>query len=146
MSDKITFLIVDDNEDTRKALGYLVGQEANGVEFNVVYASTLEEALQKTIEEQPHITFLDLRLPGRDIIEVIKAIPGMKPPVFAVSGLPIDFVLVETGRTVMAECLMHGAAGYLEKGTKGFFEAQASALQVVLKQYADSKYATSPNT
>lgn len=140
----ITFLIVDDKEDTREGISKLVDGSAFGVETKFVFASTLEEALQKTIEENPHLTFLDIGLPGQTLENVISSIPKFLPPVIVVSAYPPDYRL-NNGKTIMAECLKAGAEEYIQKGSRDFLETQVKAFTTVLKKYGGSKqYEASP--
>lgn len=139
----ITFLIVDDSVGTREYLKRIVVESGFNVKIDFVYASTLEEAKEKTVECNPHLTFLDLGLPDASMEEVIASIPAFKPPVIVVSAYAPDFVM-ESGKTVMAECLVAGAEEYLEKGSKEFFNAPIKAFQTILRKYGPKENASNP--
>lgn len=143
MSEKISFLIVDDNEDTCKSLGFLISSlNQASIPVECHFAATLKEAKRLTLEIQPHLTFLDLGLPDASVEEVISSIFEFKPPVIVVSGLPPDAVL-STGKELRVACLLGGAEDFLEKGSRSFFEAQERALKVILQKYNPHNHASS---
>ena len=75
-------LVIDDDESVRNLLeGYL---RVKKIEIEIVYASTGEEGVKaysvlKTLEAEPLLTFVDVRLPGIDGFEVLDQIAKEDP-------------------------------------------------------------------
>ena len=63
-------LIVDDEEDILELVGYNLARKG----YRTVYATSGEDALNKTRSEMPDLIVLDLMLPGIDGLEVMKAL------------------------------------------------------------------------
>ena len=86
MEDKIHILLVDDEPDYLelmafwlKSKGYFVSAAPNG-----------EKAIQIIKEENPHIIFLDINMPGIDGIETLRRIRefNQELPVIMVTAFP----------------------------------------------------------
>ncbi|HEU5394773.1 MAG TPA: sigma-54 dependent transcriptional regulator [Candidatus Methylomirabilis sp.] len=71
----LTALVVDDEENMVHVLTTLLAQEG----FGVTAARTGEEALERIRSEVVDLVLLDVRLPGRDGIEVLEAVKGQRP-------------------------------------------------------------------
>jgi DNA-binding NtrC family response regulator len=105
MSDKTKILVVDDNEVVRHS--FL--RSLTGTHCKVEAAWNGEEAL-RAMEQQPFdVVLLDLRMPGMDGMEVLKAIKDKWPEteVVVITGYPS----VETAK----EAVRLGAYNYLAK-------------------------------
>ena len=86
MTDKNRILIVDDDETVRRS--YLRSLESTS--FDVAAASDGEEALQ-TMEQNPYdVVLLDMRMPGRDGLSVLRTIKQKWPEseVVIITGYP----------------------------------------------------------
>jgi DNA-binding NtrC family response regulator len=86
MSDKTKILIVDDDEVVRRS--YL--RSLQSVSCDVAAASDGEEALQ-TMEQDPFdVVLLDVRMPGRDGMSVLRTIKQKWPEseVVIITGYP----------------------------------------------------------
>jgi len=70
-----TALVVDDEENMVHVLTTLLAQEG----FGVAAARTGEEALERIRSEVVDLVLLDVRLPGRDGIEVLEAVKAQRP-------------------------------------------------------------------
>ncbi|MBR9675988.1 response regulator [Candidatus Woesearchaeota archaeon] len=70
------FLIVDDSNLTH---GVLDNYIKRSYDAELVEAKTGEQAMEKFIEEQPDICFIDIVLPGMDGVKVIRKIIGIDP-------------------------------------------------------------------
>lgn len=111
----IRVLIVDDHEVVRQGLQLML--EATDDLRVVGHASTGEQALERVAALRPDLLLLDLRLPGRDGIKVLRQIKRSQPN---------TKVLVLTGidtRHEVLEAIAAGADGYALK--------QISARQLV---------------
>ena len=71
MSDK-NVMVVEDNEKNRKLMRVVL--KAKG--YNIIEASTGEEALNLLKNQKPDIILMDIQLPGIDGITLIKQIKG----------------------------------------------------------------------
>ncbi len=73
----LSILLVDDHEVVRLGLTTLI---SNYPGFNVIgEASNAAEALKKTIELEPDVVIMDIRLPGKNGIQATKDILEVKP-------------------------------------------------------------------
>ncbi len=81
---KPLILIVDDEEGIRETLSEILEDEG----YNVITASTGEEAIRLFREETPDLVFLDVWLPGKDGIETLMEIKNFQKdvPVIMISG------------------------------------------------------------
>lgn len=81
---KPLILIVDDEEGIRETLSEILEDEG----YQVIMASTGEEAINIFQKEIPDLVFLDIWLPGMDGIETLRAIKDLKRevPVIMISG------------------------------------------------------------
>lgn len=77
--------------------------------YRIDFATTGEAAMNSALADPPELLILDLNLPGRDGIEVLKALRQIDPPIGT---------LILTGRTAVedrVQCLDLGADDYLQK-------------------------------
>ncbi len=104
MIDKLV-LIVDDEEGIRETLSDIFKDEG----YDVITASSGEEALKIMKENSPDIVFLDVWLSGIDGIETMKEIKSINPtmPVVMISGHANIELAVKATRS--------GAYDFLEK-------------------------------
>lgn len=81
---KPLILIVDDEEGIRETLSEILEDEG----YQVIMASTGEEAINIFQREIPDLVFLDIWLPGMDGIEALRVIKNLKRevPVIMISG------------------------------------------------------------
>ncbi|MFP5259246.1 MAG: response regulator [Acidobacteriota bacterium] len=124
MSDKkAKILVVEDDEDVRRSVciwlelaGYGVAQATNG-----------GDALAAVAADRPDAVLLDLRLPGLDGFDVLKALSGQAgpPPVIVISG--------QDGIDGVVQAFRLGAADYLQKPIASF-DLLGHALEAVLER------------
>lgn len=81
---KPVILVVDDEEGIRETLSEILEDEG----YQVITASTGEEAINIFKMESPDLVFLDIWLPGMDGIETLKEIKNLRRevPVIMISG------------------------------------------------------------
>ena len=103
-------LVVDDQTLVRRGLAEVLQLSMEGAE--VTEAASTDDALEK-LSESPHdVALVDIRMPGRDGLELLKEIRSSWPdlPVIMLTS----FDNTEYVKTAVAE----GAAGYLLKDCK----------------------------
>ena len=87
MSDK-NVMVVEDNEKNRKLMRVVL--KAKG--YNIIEASTGEEALNLLKNQKPDIILMDIQLPGIDGLTLIKQIKASAVtkdiPIIAVNFMP----------------------------------------------------------
>lgn len=105
MNPKPNILIVDDEEVVRRSFSRVL----DGAHWRTASAEGGEQALRALAREPFDVVLLDLRMPGADGIEVLKAIKAGWPEseVVIVTGYPS----VETAK----EAVRLGACDYLAK-------------------------------
>jgi two-component system, OmpR family, KDP operon response regulator KdpE len=99
-----TVLVVDDEPQIRRALA----ANLKARDYEVLQASTGEEALRLAAERRPDVVILDIGLPGMDGIEVVHGIRGW-------SDVPIIMLSVRRDESDKVEALDAGADDYLTK-------------------------------
>ncbi len=110
-------LLVDDHTLVRKGLIQVLQQCVNDAE--VTEAGSAEEALE-ILHLTPHdVALVDIRMPGRDGIELLKEIRATWP------ALPVIIVTSYDNGEYVKTALTEGAAGYLLKDASPEDLAQA---------------------
>ena len=97
-------LVVDDEPQIRRALV----TNLTARDFEVIQASTGEEALRLVAERHPDLVILDIGLPGMDGIEVVHGLRGW-------TDVPIIMLSVRQDESDKIEALDAGADDYLTK-------------------------------
>lgn len=108
MTDKLTVLIVDDHPLMRLGVAAIINDQ---LDMEVVaQAGTGEQAVSLYGLHKPHVTLMDLRLPGMSGVEAIRAIRK--------ENSRARFVVLTTyeGDEDVHQALEAGAQGYLVKG------------------------------
>lgn len=100
-------LIVDDHAVVRRGLKQILNEAFRAAIFGE--ADSAQSALDKTMHEQWDAVVLDISMPGRGGVEVLKDIKKLRPklPVLVLSMHPEDQFAVRVIRS--------GAAGYMTK-------------------------------
>lgn len=118
---KGSMVIIDDEVNVLKMLSELF--EAKG--WNVFAVPTGEAGVDVIKEEEINIVLLDITLPGKSGLDILKEIKKEKKdlPVIVMTGRGYDDDLVK-------ETLQAGAAGYVSKGVgiKELLEVVANTL------------------
>lgn len=107
MSESIKVFIVDDNRLLREGLVFMLSEE-DGLEV-VGSAESGTDALEQMQDHLPDVALIDIGIPGKDGIEVTKALRQDLPTVkVIILGMP------DVTNEIMA-CIEMGAAGYILK-------------------------------
>ncbi len=107
MNDSSHILIVDDREDSRKILQTILNKEG----YNLTFASSGHEAIEKISIEKPDLILLDVLMPDMNGFEVCKHIRAT--PSFA--DIPVIIVTGLDERQARLEGLSAGADDFISK-------------------------------
>ncbi len=121
--DKIKVVLIEDDKTIREAYTFLINEHKD---FEVVAAfSSVEIALPKLSDIDPHIILLDVELPGMNGIEALPKIKQLVDNVYV-----IILTVYDIQQTVF-EALKNGASGYLTKDSspEKLIEAMHEVLQ-----------------
>lgn len=102
-------LLVDDHAVVRRGLRELLGEEFPSAEFGE--AASGPEALAQIARRPWGLVILDLSLPGRDGLEILKEALALRP------GVPIMILSVHGEDQYAIRALRAGASGYVTKET-----------------------------
>ncbi len=107
----INVLVVDDDALDRRLVGLVLVKAAGLIRFNIDYAQTLAEALEKLTKPGYDIVLLDLNLPDGRGNENIRKVSAVVPnvPIVVLTGLDDE--------DVGLEAINSGAEDYLVKGS-----------------------------
>ncbi len=121
--EEITILVVDDTAVDRALVGGIL-QKNNAGNLTIHFAESGEEALEMIAGEDPDIVLTDLRMPGMDGLELVKAMR------FDFPFIPCILMTGHGSEEIAAEALRQGAASYVPK--KDLIQKLASTLINVL--------------
>ncbi|MFC1499213.1 response regulator [Verrucomicrobiota bacterium] len=126
----IRVLIVDDHAVVRRGLRQILEDELKKAEFGE--AENAHEALDRIRKEKWDVIVLDINMPGRSGMEVLKEVKQTHPslPVLVLSMYPEEQYAIRV--------LKSGAAGYMTKET-----APEALVQAVRKVMSGGKYVSS---
>jgi CheY-like chemotaxis protein len=99
-------LLIDDSEFDRQFAQKLLNSEAN---WNVSACQNGEEALERLQHHAYDLVVTDLRMPGMDGLQVIKAVHDRFP------GLPVIMITSHGSEDIALQALQQGAASYIPK-------------------------------
>jgi two-component system, NarL family, nitrate/nitrite response regulator NarL len=117
-----TVLLVDDHPLVRHGLRALL--EGEPWVGRVIEAATGQEAAELAVAEQPGVAVVDLGLPDRDGIELVRRLRRTVP------GCPVLVLTMTRDEASVRACLDAGAAGYVVKETAP--RAVVNAIRTVL--------------
>jgi len=121
--EEITILVVDDTAVDRALVGGIL-QKNNAGNLSIHFAESGEEALEMVASEDPDIVLTDLRMPGMDGLELVKAMRYDYP------FIPCILMTAHGSEEIAAEALRQGAASFVPK--KDLIQKLASTLINVL--------------
>lgn len=127
----IRILIVEDHDIVRQGLKRIVEKAKDGMEVVAEHGNGAD-ALQWLRHHSCDVVLLDIAMPGRNGIEVLKQLQGEKPklPVLVLSNYPEDQYAVRM--------IKSGASGYLNK------ECASAVLVEAVRNVASGKKYFSP--
>ncbi len=123
----INIFIADDHPVVRAGLKQVINETSD---LAVVgEASQGGEVIASVMESKPDVVILDLSMPGRDGIDILKQLVGLKPE------LPILILSVYPEEQYGIRVLKAGAAGYMNKN-----EAPDKLIEAIRRIAAGRKY------
>jgi|SRR5512145_978567 len=124
MADPRSILVVEDDGDTRHALGELL--TALFPEYRVLMTESGEAALELVRRTRPSVVLLDLHLRGIHGFEFARRVRGLDTP-----AVPIVALTGDTSPATVDRAQAEGFAGYLVKpaGAEHLERAIRSALR-----------------
>jgi DNA-binding NarL/FixJ family response regulator len=123
-------LIADDHAIVRKGLVQILADGPDKV--TVDEAGSGEEALDKVRDNDYHLVLLDISMPGKSGLEVLRELKSDNP------GLPVLMLSIHPEEQYAVRALRSGASGYLTKGS-----AADELLEAIKKVLAGGKYISS---
>ncbi|MDW7999204.1 MAG: response regulator [Thermodesulfovibrio sp.] len=100
-------LVIEDNTDNLRLITYALKRAG----YEVVYAQTGEEGVEKALKEKPFFIIMDINLPGIDGLEATKRIRALEE----VKDIPIIAMTSYAMVGDREKMLSAGCNGYLEK-------------------------------
>ncbi len=104
-------LVADDHEVVRLGLKLLISEESDIVVTKE--AATAHDALASVRKEDFDAVVLDITLPGKTGVDLIKELLGLRP------SLPVLVLTIHPEEQYAQRMLKAGAKGYLTKGSPG---------------------------
>jgi DNA-binding NarL/FixJ family response regulator len=124
----MNILIADDHANVRRGLREILVDAFSGANFSE--ASNGDEVLTHLVKAQHDILLLDINMPGRSGLEVLKDVNKTYPQ------LPVIMVSVQPENPYALRCLRAGAAAYVNKNSAS--EELAPAIKKILASGAKS--------
>ncbi|MFZ0747640.1 MAG: response regulator transcription factor [Terracidiphilus sp.] len=118
----MNILIADDHANVRRGLREILVDAFSGAHFSE--AANGAEVLTELIKCRHDVLLLDINMPGRSGMEVLKDVK------FTYPGLPVIMVSVQPESQYAARCLQAGATAYVNKNCAS--EELAPAIQSIL--------------
>lgn len=104
-------LVVDDHPIVRRGIVETLAEAFAGVEIGE--AASSHECLEKVWHEKWSIILLDISMPGRSGLDILRTIKAAQPK------LPVLILSMHSEEQFAVRVLQSGAAGYLTKGMAG---------------------------
>jgi len=105
----MNILIADDHANVRRGLREILFDAFSGAYFSE--AANGDEVMMELIKSRQDVLLLDINMPGRSGMEVLKDVRLIYPL------LPVIMVSVQPEGQYAARCLLAGAAAYINKNS-----------------------------
>lgn len=103
----MNILIADDHANVRRGLREILFDAFSGAHFSE--AANGDEVLTELVKSQHDVLLLDINMPGRSGMEVLKDVKHIYP------CLPVIMVSVQPESQYASRCLLAGASAYINK-------------------------------
>jgi len=101
--------IADDHAIVRRGLKEILGDAFPGAQFSE--SSNGDEVLSRLVASKHDVLLLDINMPGRSGLEVLKDVKHIYPL------LPVIMVSVQPESPYASRCLLAGATAYINKNS-----------------------------
>ncbi|HCV15536.1 MAG TPA: hypothetical protein DF637_04305, partial [Rikenellaceae bacterium] len=98
-------LVIDDEQSVRYSFKKLL----NTKEYSISEASNAEEAVIAFRKDPPHLVILDIEMPGKDGIQVLKELKQISPKT------PVIIITAYGSGDRVIKAMKYGAYEYIEK-------------------------------
>lgn len=109
MNTTMNILIADDHANVRRGLREILDDAFLDTHFSE--ASNGDEVLTQLVKSQHDLLLLDINMPGRSGLDVLKDVKHIYPL------LPVIMVSVQPENQYATRCLLAGAAAYINKNS-----------------------------
>lgn len=124
----MNILVADDHANVRRGLREILVDAFSGASFSE--ASNGDQVLTHLVGSQHDVLLLDINMPGRSGLEVLKDVRQIYPQ------LPVIMVSVQPENQYALRCLRAGAAAYVNKDSAS--EELAPTIRKILDSGAKS--------
>jgi DNA-binding NarL/FixJ family response regulator len=118
----MNILIADDHANVRRGLREILVDAFSGAQFSE--ASDGNEVLTQLVGSQHDVLLLDINMPGRSGLEVLRDVKQIYPL------LPVIMVSVQPENQYASRCILAGATAYVNKDSAS--EELAPAIKRIL--------------
>ena len=105
----MNILIADDHANVRRGLREILVDAFSGAQFSE--ASSGEEVLSQLVDSKQDVLLLDINMPGRSGMDVLKDVKHNYPL------LPVIMVSVQPESQYASRCMLAGATAYVNKNS-----------------------------
>ena len=109
LEETMHILIADDHANVRRGLREILVDAFSGACFSE--ASNGDEVLSQMVKSPHDVLLLDINMPGRSGMEVLKDVMHIYP------GFPVIMVSVQPESQYASRCLLAGATAYVNKNS-----------------------------
>ena len=102
-------LVVDDNQDIRNLISFILSKEG----YEVITATDGDEGLDLAISRKPNLILLDVMMPRVSGLETLTALRAHKDK--SISGIPVVMITAKASTADVDEALARGADSYIVK-------------------------------
>lgn len=128
MSNKYSYIIIDDESKAIKLLSNIISQYYDNLEMTGSY-TTWQTALEALQEEDPDIVFVDISMPHKNGISLLEMVPDIDS----------EIIFVTAHEEHALKAYKFGPSGYILKPIKD--ERLRSTIDIALKRVQDKKLA-----
>lgn len=132
-STKPRVLIVDDDDDVRRLLRFILWREG----YEAVEAGTGQQALALAVDASPALILLDVMMPDADGLDICRTLKGDP----RTCGVPVIVVTAYFSAARRAEARLSGGADLIAKPFSPYMLIER--VRAVMDQYASQRDAAS---
>jgi len=123
----LKILVADDHAIVRRGVKQILADSHDLVDYDE--ASNGQEALDKALQNDYDVVLLDISMPGKSGLEVLRELGSQKP------GLPVLILTMHSEQDYAMRVLRQGASGYITKQS-----APEELMTAILRVASGGKY------